>query len=127
MTLLDTSLVVDALRPHTATSRQMRAALAAGERLGLCTLVLYEWQRGPRRAEELTAQASLLPAADAWPFGSAEALVAAEIYRAIPRARSREIDVAIAACALVRGASLWTLNPNDFRDIPGLTLYQPPA
>jgi hypothetical protein len=29
------------------------------------------------------------------------------------------------ACALVLGARLWTLNPRDFRDLPGLELYQP--
>ena len=34
----------------------------------------------------------------------------------------REMDIAIAACAIVNAASLWTLNPGDFPDIPGLTL-----
>jgi predicted nucleic acid-binding protein len=32
--------------------------------------------------------------------------------------------MAIAASALVHGAALWTLNPDDFRDIPDLTLYE---
>jgi len=32
------------------------------------------------------------------------------------------IDLAIAACALTHEAALWTLNPEDFRDIPGLRL-----
>jgi len=32
------------------------------------------------------------------------------------------MDLAIAAYALVREANLWTLNPSDFRDIPGLRL-----
>jgi predicted nucleic acid-binding protein len=30
--------------------------------------------------------------------------------------------MAIAACAIANGASLWTLNPDDFAGIPGLTL-----
>lgn len=30
----------------------------------------------------------------------------------------REMDIAIAACAIVNAASLWTLNPGDFPDIP---------
>jgi predicted nucleic acid-binding protein len=127
VTLLDTSVLVEALRPHTTTSRQLRAALAAGERVALCTLVVYEWQRGPRRPEELAAQERLFPAADAWPFGSTEALIAADMYRHVARARSREVDLGIAACAVVRGATLWTLNPGDFADIPGLTLYAPIA
>jgi predicted nucleic acid-binding protein len=40
----------------------------------------------------------------------------------IPRARSREIDLAIAATPMVRDAALWTLNTEDFQDIPGLKL-----
>jgi predicted nucleic acid-binding protein len=60
----------------------------------------------------------LFPATESIPFGSAEALVAADSYRKIKRARGREIDIAIAACAVVHGAQLWTLNPADFKDIP---------
>jgi predicted nucleic acid-binding protein len=38
------------------------------------------------------------------------------------RPRGREIDIAIAACAIANNASLWTLCPEDFSDVPGLTL-----
>jgi predicted nucleic acid-binding protein len=44
-------------------------------------------------------------------------------HLALPRVRGREIDLAIAACALTLGARLWALNPRDFRDLPGLDLY----
>lgn len=37
-------------------------------------------------------------------------------------ARGREINIAIAACALAHGAALRTLDPADFTDIPGLAL-----
>ena len=37
---------------------------------------------------------------------------------------NRNTLVAIAACAIEHGAALWTLNPEDFQDIPGLTLYR---
>jgi predicted nucleic acid-binding protein len=30
----------------------------------------------------------------------------------------------VAACALTCGAALWTLNTDDFRDIPGLGLFE---
>jgi predicted nucleic acid-binding protein len=53
-------------------------------------------------------------------FGTAEAQTAAQLYTRVQRARGRETDLAIAACALTNGASLWTLNHADFRDIPGL-------
>ena len=87
--------------------------------------MLYEWRRGPRRAEELRAQEALFPAGEAIPFGAAEARQAAELYRKVPRPRGREIDFAIAACALAQDAALWTLNPSDFADIPGLELVDP--
>jgi predicted nucleic acid-binding protein len=58
-------------------------------------------------------------------FGPAEAAKAAEIYRAVSRPRGRELDLAIAACALVREAALWTLDVGDFRDVPDLRAGRP--
>jgi predicted nucleic acid-binding protein len=91
--------------------------------MAVTTLVLYEWLRGPRLPEELAAQESLFPAENAGVFGEPEARLAAELFRAVPRARGRGLDLAIAACALTHRARLWTLNPRDFRDVPGLQLY----
>ena len=45
-----------------------------------------------------------------------------DLYRKIKRPRGRELDIAIAACAIAHQAQLWTLNPNDFKDIPNLKL-----
>jgi predicted nucleic acid-binding protein len=95
-----------------------------GERLQISTLVLYEWLRGPRTDEETSAQQALFPATAAVAFGSVEAALAAELYRSLRRPRARSTDLAVAACALVHDASLWTLNPEDFSDVPGLTLYR---
>ena len=61
-----------------------------------------------------------------FPFGAVEARTAADLYRVVRRARGRDTDIAIAACALVAEAQLWTLNEKDFSDIPGLRLYRPP-
>ena len=125
MIVLDTSVVIDALTGLRRSAPALRRAIASGERLLLPSLVLYEWLRGPRLPEELLAQEALLPAATALPFGPAEAARAAQLYVQLPRARGREIDLAIAACALTLGARLWTLNPRDFRDLEGLDLYLP--
>jgi predicted nucleic acid-binding protein len=72
--------------------------------------------------EEVADQEALFPSEDAIPFGTAEALLASELYRKSKRPRGREIDIAIAACALVHDSQLWTLNPADFKDIPNLKL-----
>ncbi len=120
---LDTSVLVDALTGPRRCAPALRTVLAGGERIGIATLVLYEWLRGPRQEVELLDQEALLPAMEARPFGPREASLAAELYRRVPRARQREFDLGVAACALADGAALWTLNDQDFRDIPGLALF----
>lgn len=122
---LDTSVLIDALTGSRRSLSRLERAVAAGHVLALSTLVLYEWLRGPRTAEEVGDQESLIPADGAVGFGSDEAATAAELYRRLIRARGRDMDIAIAACAIERGARLWTLNPDDFRDMPGLELYHP--
>jgi len=117
---LDTSVLIDALAGPKRSAARMRQRIADGERLIVSSLVLYEWLRGPRLAEELQAQEALFPMATSAPFGPDEARLAAELYRTVKRPRGREIDLAIAACAMTGGAVLWTLNPVDFADIPSL-------
>ena len=126
MIVIDTSLLVDALTGLKRSGPAIRTTLAEGEEILLPALVLYEWLRGPRIAEELALQESLFPSKSAIPFGTADAIVSADLYRAVSRARTREVDLAIAACALVHKARLWTLNQADFQDVPGLRLYELP-
>ncbi len=120
---LDTSLLIDALCGQRRSAPALRAAIAEGERIAFSTIVLYEWLRGPRIAAEVTAQEGLFPARDAIEFGVSEASVAANLYRGLKKARGRDVDLAIAATAVVSGARLWTLNRRDFADIPGVRLY----
>jgi predicted nucleic acid-binding protein len=122
---LDTSVLVDALTGARRSFSALERVVAAGHVISIATLVLYEWHRGPRTSDELSDQESLFPSSEARAFGSAEAVRAAEVYKKAKRARGRDMDIAIAACAIEHRARLWTLNPEDFRDLPGLELYEP--
>ena len=124
MILLDTSVLVEGLGAGGSMRSALRHAIEQGERIALPALVLYEWTRGPRIPEELDAQEALFPSRDALPFGPDEAHLAARLYRELPRSRGREVDLAIAASALVWRSKLWTLNVEDFRDVPGLNLVE---
>ncbi|HEY2975853.1 MAG TPA: PIN domain-containing protein [Pyrinomonadaceae bacterium] len=123
MILLDTSVLIDALTGPRRSGSALRKAIEDGERILIPTLVLYEWLRGPRVKGELLAQESLFPRKDSVPFGPEESALAATLYGKVSHPRGREIDLAIAACAIVRAADLWTLNSPDFRDIPQLRLF----
>jgi predicted nucleic acid-binding protein len=119
---VDTSALVDALTGPRRSLDTMIRLTEQGERLALSTIVLYEWLRGPRTLDELSVQEELFPRETAVAFGAEEAAVAARLYGRLRRPRGREIDIAVAACAIAHGGALWTLNPQDFRDMPGLRL-----
>lgn len=119
---LDTSALVDALTGPRRSLDTLIDLTERGHRVGLSTIVLYEWARGPRTRAELSAQEELFPSERAAAFGAADAAIAARLYKHVKRARGRELDLAVAACALAVGAAIWTLNPEDFRDIPDLRL-----
>lgn len=122
---LDASVLIDALTGPKRSEPRLRQLILQGERLFLSSIVIFEWRRGPRTPDEVEDQEDLFPASECIPFGPAEALAGADLYARVKRATGREIDIAIAACAIVNGAQLWTLNPADFKDIPNLQLLQP--
>ncbi len=122
MTVLDTSVLIDSLCGPKRSASALRAAIEQGQRILIPSLVLYEWLRGPRLPSEVAAQEALFPSDTAVAFGPREASLSAELYRSLRRPRGREIDLAIAACAIARDAGLWTLNKVDFKDIPRIRL-----
>lgn len=122
--MLDTSVLVDSLTGPKHSGPALLRALEQGERIALSSLVIYEWLRGPRTRKEIADQEDMFPSSAALPFGPEDAALSADLHRSVRRARSREIDIAIAACAIRREAELWTLNPADFADIPGLRLVR---
>ena len=119
---LDTSALVGALAGPRDAFDRLRVLVDEGHRLRLSTIVLYEWLRGPRTVAELRVQEDLFPRGQAAPFDAEAAARAAALYARLPRPRGRGFDLAIAACALADDAALWTLDPDDFRDVPGLKL-----
>jgi predicted nucleic acid-binding protein len=123
--LVDTSFLVDCLTGERRSAPAMFRALERGDRLTICAIVLYEWLRGPRVPRELSLQETLFPSDSALPFETADARISAELYQAVKRPRGRELDLAIAACAIRREAELWTLNRADFADIPRLRSVRP--
>jgi predicted nucleic acid-binding protein len=120
--ILDTSVLIDSLTGPRRSEPALYRLVQQGERIVLPSLVLYEWLRGPRTKDEIAYQEDLFPANGTLPFGPEESALSAELYRKVRRARGREIDLAIAACAIRHEADLWTLNAGDFSDIPGLRL-----
>jgi predicted nucleic acid-binding protein len=122
---LDTSVLIDSLTGPRRSAAALRKQIERGERIVIPSLVLYEWLRGPRLPQELAAQEALFPGDSAIPFGPVEAALSAKLYKAVRRPRGREIDLAIAACAISRQAELWTRNLSDFEDFPGLRLTRP--
>jgi len=122
--VFDTSVLIDSLTGSRRSLPRLRVLMDRGERVLLCAIVAYEWLRGPRTTSELAAQEALFPSETALSFEVADARIAASLYRSLRRARSREADIAIAACAIRHEAALWTLNPADFDDIPGLNLFR---
>lgn len=127
MIAIDTSALIDSLSGKKNSAAVLRRAIESGERIFLPSIALYEWLRGPRIPEELMAQEALFPSVSTAVFGPREAALSADIYRVVRKPRGREMDIAIAATAMIRDATLWTLNRADFSDIPGLRLanFQP--
>lgn len=119
---LDTSAMIASLSQGATHGAVFDALVARGVRFQMSALVLHEWRRGPRTPAELELQRALLPDAAALPFTHLEAELASRYYRTLPRARSRVMDFCIAAGAVSCGELLWTLNREDFEDIPGLRL-----
>lgn len=119
---LDTSMLVEAFAGSRPAFARVVDVANEGHRFAISSIALYEWLRGPRTAAEIDVQAAIAPPDAIHVFGEAEAALAAELYTTVKRPRGREFDLAIAACAIVRDAALWTANRRDFEDIPGLRL-----
>lgn len=122
--LLDTSVAI-AVRDADARYRSRIDGLGADVSISVISRVELEGgvHREPENVSARRARLDLfLSNVDVWAFDD----LSAEAYRAILEAcgfsRRKILDRMIAAQAIVYGATLVTLNPADFADIPGLKL-----
>jgi predicted nucleic acid-binding protein len=120
---LDTDFLIRALaRPSGAEFRRLEELAESDAVFEMSALAWYEFARGPRKPEELAAALAFLGPGAIQDFAELAAERAAEIFRRRRAKRRRAGDVAIAAAALLRGATLLTGNARDFEDIDGLIL-----
>ena len=119
---LDTSFLVDALTGPKKSGPRLRSLTAEGTVVRISSPVVFEWLRGPRTSNDLADYSQLFPPDRIVAVDGFMAEKAASIYRGIRSPRSREMDILIGACAIESQATLATLNPGDFQDIPGLEL-----
>jgi tRNA(fMet)-specific endonuclease VapC len=122
--LLDTSVAVDLI---DASRRVVRRRHQYGEEVFLSVISRVELEAGVYRDGKLDAALrtrtdELVERLDELPFTAREVAAYSAIIAATGFSRRRVVDRMIAATALANDLTLATLNPRDFRDIPGLTI-----
>lgn len=124
--LLDTSVVIDALRARPAENR-VRALVAAGEIPYICAVTAEEVQRGVRRSERAKA-ARVLTTFRIAPLGIVEGALAGDWRRRFAEQgiTLHQADCLIAAAAVRLDAVLATGNPKDF-PMEGVTVEHWPV
>ncbi len=120
--LFDTSVAI-ALRDGIPAVLERAAQLAEPALLSIVSVVelhggVVRLPEGKRQRVE--ALGELLATLDILPFDEADAEAYGSIVAVTGFSRTKLIDRMIAAQALVVGATLATLNPRDFREVPGL-------
>ena len=115
MTHLDTSFLIQALRPGTREDRKLRKWIGRGEPLVISAIAWAEFRCGPLEPEELSLAEAVVGQCRDFTRDDAEA--AARLYNESGRRRGSLADCMIAAVAQADGASVATANRKDFRPL----------
>jgi len=122
--LLDTSVAIP-LRDHDPDVVRKLRGLRGDVTISVVTLVELEGgvHRDPADAARRQARLdAMMTGIVALPFEPADAQTYGMIVRAAGFSRRKVLDRMIAAQAILRGATLVTLNPGDFSDVANLRL-----
>jgi predicted nucleic acid-binding protein len=109
----DTSFLIGALVRTSGQDRQLRRWLRAGKTLGMCSIAWAEFLCGPLDQTQIELATRFV--SERPPFAEEDAALAAELFNASGRRRGSLADCMIAASAIRAGASLATINIDDFR------------
>ena len=124
--ILDTTVLIDALRNRNQRRALLAGLVVSGQELATSTICVAEVYGGLRPGEELATRA-FLSGVDMVPVSPAIAERAGELKAAFRRqGQTRSItDMIVAATALENAFPVATDNRKDFQ-IPGLTLFPLP-
>lgn len=128
--LLDSDVIIDSLAGLPASVELLLDLSATG--LAISVITFLEAYEGVARSPNSRARAqfeSFIAGIPVIPLAVAEARRCSEIRedlrRRSRRIRARALDLLIAATAIEHDLRLVTRNIDDYRDIPGLRLYEP--
>lgn len=123
-TLIDTNIAIHLRDGHPGVLARI-ARLSEAPLLSIVSRIELEngVHRESRNVETRLARLdTLLGALRVLPFDMAAASAYREIVRHVRFSRGLTLDRMIAAHAIAAGATLSTMNGDDFRDLPGLSL-----
>ena len=128
--LIDTDWVIDHLAGVPEASELLDTLIQEGIAISIITY-MEAFQGTEREPDPQAAQVKLdafLEASPIIPFSAAVARRCARLRETLKRqrkrVRARALDLMNAATALEYNLTLVTRNLNDYKDIPGLTIYQ---
>ena len=117
---LDTSFLIQALRPHSQADATLRGWMKSGEQLAMSTVAWAEFSCGPVDDSALGLAQRVVKMLV--PLDGEHARLAAELFNQSGRRRGSLVDCMIAAAAVVEDASLATLDRRDFVRLEALGL-----